>query len=111
MLGLFDKWNAALASDDPEKVADCYAPNGVLLPTVSNSVRSTRDGLVDYFTNFLKIKPQGVINEYGIRMEATDASGNPSVISNSGIYTFTFGIDGRVVQVCRHAPCFSAACA
>ena len=39
---LFADWNAALATGDPEKVADRYAPNAVLLPTVSNQVRSTR---------------------------------------------------------------------
>lgn len=100
VLGLFETWNASLASGDPEKVADLYAPNGVLLPTVSNSVRADREGLVDYFTNFLKLKPQGVIDEYGIREEACDANGNSTVISNSGIYTFTLGADGSQVQ-CR----------
>lgn len=98
VLGLFDKWNAALASEDPKKVADLYAPNGVLLPTVSNSVRSDYSGLVDYFTNFCKLKPQGVIDEYGIREEAVDSEGNSCVISNSGIYTFTLGTDGSKVQ-------------
>lgn len=101
VLGLFDKWNAALATEDPNKVADLYAPNGVLLPTVSNSVRSDRKGLVDYFTNFCKLKPQGVIDEYGVRQEAVDSDGNSSVISNSGIYTFTLGADGSIVQ-CRY---------
>ncbi|MCL1536223.1 SgcJ/EcaC family oxidoreductase, partial [Xanthomonas nasturtii] len=32
---LFDTWNAALATGNPDKVADLYAPDGVLLPTVS----------------------------------------------------------------------------
>lgn len=36
--GLFNVWNSALATLDPKKVADCYAPDGVLLPTVSNQV-------------------------------------------------------------------------
>ena len=35
----FDQWNAALATLDPEKVADMYAPGAVLLPTLSNKVR------------------------------------------------------------------------
>lgn len=98
VLALFDTWNAALASGDPKKVADLYAPDGVLLPTVSNSVRCDRKGLEDYFTNFLKLQPQGVIDEYGIRQEAVDSNGESSVISNSGIYTFTLGVDGSQVQ-------------
>jgi hypothetical protein len=32
---LFDEWNAALATGDPEKVADLYSPDAVLLPTLS----------------------------------------------------------------------------
>jgi hypothetical protein len=46
----FYVWNSALATLDPEKVADCYAPDSVLLPTVSNQVRTDRAGKVDYFT-------------------------------------------------------------
>lgn len=44
------------------QVADMYAPNGVLLPTVSNEYRSTREAIVRYFVSFLKYKPQGVID-------------------------------------------------
>lgn len=97
-LGLFSTWNAALATGDPETVADLYAPNAVLLPTVSNQARIDKAGLVNYFTAFLKLQPQGVIDQYGIRLEATDAAGNPSVISNSGIYTFTSGVDGAQIS-------------
>lgn len=39
ILALFDKWNAALATGDPQKVADMYAEQSELLPTVSNKVR------------------------------------------------------------------------
>lgn len=37
---LFDDWNQALATKDPEKVASLYAHDAVLLPTVSNEVRT-----------------------------------------------------------------------
>lgn len=36
----FDRWNAALQTRDPETVASLYAPDGILLPTVSNKVRT-----------------------------------------------------------------------
>ena len=42
----FDRWNAALATGDPEQVASLYAPDGVLLPTVSNKVRTDHAGKV-----------------------------------------------------------------
>ncbi|GAB2957117.1 calcium/calmodulin-dependent protein kinase type II [Streptomyces pseudoechinosporeus] len=56
---LFDGWNAALQTGDPEKVADKYAKDAVLLPTVSNKVRTDRAGIVDYFEHFLANKPVG----------------------------------------------------
>ncbi len=37
---LFDRWNAALRTGDPEKVAGLYAKDAVLLPTVSNRIRT-----------------------------------------------------------------------
>lgn len=57
--GLFDQWNGALATGDPEQVADLYAKDAVLLPTVSNRVRADRAGIVDYFEHFLANKPVG----------------------------------------------------
>nr|WP_107904685.1 SgcJ/EcaC family oxidoreductase [Streptomyces chartreusis] len=57
--GLFDQWNSALATGDPEQVADLYAKDAVLLPTVSNKVRADRAGIVDYFEHFLANKPVG----------------------------------------------------
>ena len=36
--GLFSLWNNALATLDPKQVAKRYAKNGVLLPTVSDTV-------------------------------------------------------------------------
>ncbi|MGW6911830.1 SgcJ/EcaC family oxidoreductase [Streptomyces sp. NPDC054940] len=59
VLGLFDQWNAALQTGDSEKVADLYAKDAVLLPTVSNNVRSDRAEIVDYFDHFLQNKPSG----------------------------------------------------
>jgi uncharacterized protein (TIGR02246 family) len=58
---MFDSWNTALASGDPFKVADLFVDNAVLLPTVSNSVRCDRQGIADYYTNFVKLQPQGTL--------------------------------------------------
>ncbi|MFJ7180404.1 SgcJ/EcaC family oxidoreductase [Streptomyces massasporeus] len=59
VLGLFDRWSAALQTGDPKKVADLYAKDAVLLPTVSNQVRTDRAGIVDHFEHFLQNKPVG----------------------------------------------------
>ncbi|MFJ6085811.1 SgcJ/EcaC family oxidoreductase [Streptomyces sp. NPDC092369] len=54
---LFDGWNAALRTGDPKKVANRYAPDAVLLPTVSNEIRTDRGEIIDYFEHFLPNKP------------------------------------------------------
>jgi len=61
--GLFNLWNDALATLDPKKVANRYAKKGVLLPTVSDVPRTDYPGIEDYFTNFLKLKPQGKVSK------------------------------------------------
>ncbi len=38
----FDLWNAALQTGNPETVADMYADDAVLLPTISNTPRTDR---------------------------------------------------------------------
>merc|ERR1712029_128236 len=41
--GLFNLWNDALATGDPQKVADRYTSDAVLLPTLSDEARYTND--------------------------------------------------------------------
>ena len=88
--GLFERWNNALASGDPDRVTALYAQDAVLLPTVSNKVRHNHDEIRDYFVGFLAKQPQGIIDEANVRFLADD------LVINSGVYTFTFG-DGSSV--------------
>jgi hypothetical protein len=62
--GLFNLWNDALATLDPKRVAARYAKRGVLLPTVSDVPRTDYPGIEDYFTKFLKLKPQGKVSTF-----------------------------------------------
>jgi uncharacterized protein (TIGR02246 family) len=87
---LFGLWNEALATLDPSKVADRYARNAILLPTVSNEPRTTREGITDYFASFLKNKPQGTIRS------GSTMSG-PNWAEDAGVYDFTMGADGSSV--------------
>ncbi|NKE60093.1 SgcJ/EcaC family oxidoreductase [Lentzea sp. PSKA42] len=112
---LFTDWNAALATGDAQKVADRYAPNAVLLPTVSNQVRSTRAEIVDYFEHFLQGKPSGTILDSHIAvLDADDAidagtyrfaltkDGKPSTVDAR--YTFVYEkIDGKWLIVNHHS--------
>jgi hypothetical protein len=60
---LFDLWNDALQTLDPETVAKRYAKDGVLLPTLSDVPRNDFEGIKDYFVGFLKKKPVGKVLE------------------------------------------------
>ncbi len=87
---LFDKWNHALQTGEPKKVAALYENNAILLPTVSNQVRHNHAEIEDYFVHFLAKGPVGEIDEANVRIFG-------ELAINSGIYTFTFK-DGGVVQ-------------
>jgi uncharacterized protein (TIGR02246 family) len=90
---LFDEWNAALATGNPEKVADLYAPDAVLLPTLSPQIRTTRAGIVDYFAHLLPSKPQAEITQEIITVLDQDDA------LNTGLYTFTLTQNGVQQQV------------
>ncbi|MFS8097761.1 SgcJ/EcaC family oxidoreductase [Lentzea alba] len=90
---LFADWNAALATGDAQKVADRYAPNAVLLPTVSNQVRSTRAEIVDYFEHFLQNKPSGeILDSHVAVLNADDAI-------DAGTYRFALTKEGKPTTV------------
>ncbi|KAG2451699.1 hypothetical protein HYH02_003479 [Chlamydomonas schloesseri] len=89
VLGLFAAWNAALKTLDSQTVANMYAPTAVLLPTVSNQYRTTRDEIIDYFDHFLPKGPQGALDKYEIRHLAD------GVVQLLGIYTFTMTLQGN----------------
>jgi uncharacterized protein (TIGR02246 family) len=90
VVALFDSWNAALATLNPDTVTTLYAEDAVLLPTVSNQVRHNHTEIRDYFVSFLQKSPQGVIDESNVRILSDTHA------TNSGVYTFTFGDDSSV---------------
>lgn len=100
VLELFSRWNAALATGNPDAVTELYAPDAILLPTVSNQVRHNHEEIRDYFVNFLAKEPQGVIDEANVRFLGDDLA------INSGVYTFTFGngdqVTARFTYLYRH---------
>jgi uncharacterized protein (TIGR02246 family) len=91
--GLFDQWNASLATGKPAEVVKRYAPKATLLPTVSNKVRTTPAEITDYFDHFLLLKPQGTINYRHIQVLDKDTA------VDSGVYTFDITKDGKPAKV------------
>ena len=90
VLGLFDQWNTALSTLNPDTVTTLYADNAVLLPTVSNQVRHNHEEIRDYFVGFLQKSPQGVVDEFNVNILSD------THVTNSGVYTFTFGDGSKV---------------
>ena len=88
----FVMWNNALQTGDPDKVVACYAPNAILLPTVSAKVRHNHEEIRDYFVHFLAKKPIGRITEDNIRLY-------DDIAINSGLYTFSLAENGSRADV------------
>lgn len=88
---LFQLWNMALATEDPDAVTARYSKNAVLLPTVSDVPRTTPELINDYFVGFLEKKPQGEILESTIHM-------GHNWCQDMGIYEFTMGATGDKVK-------------
>ena len=92
---LFDRWNDALQTRDPDAVTGLYSDDATLLPTLSNKVRRNHAEIRDYFEGFLRKKPRGIVNESNVRDFG-------DVAIRSGIYTFELTTDGKTSTVpCR----------
>ena len=98
VLNAFQKWNNALKTLNPENVIDLYSADAILLPTVADNVRTTKEDRRQYFTDFLALQPEGELDEYHIRLIGRDALGLPNAVSNQGIYTFELKTSGKKVQ-------------
>ena len=84
---LYEIWNSALKTGNPDNVVSCYAEDAILLPTVSARVHRNHEEIRDYFVFFLTKKPVGKITEQNIRIYG-------DIAVNSGLYTFTLTVGG-----------------
>jgi len=82
-------------SKDASHILPLYADDGVLWGTISQTIRTDKAGLTDYFVNACKKLPKlsvefkdPVIRVYG---------GDTAI--NSGYYTFSYEKDGQMVQL------------
>ncbi len=85
----FEKWNEALQTKDPQKVAECYLPQGELFGTVSGKIRQGREEIAGYFEHFLESDPSGKILESNIEVVSEET------YLETGIYQFTLTKNGE----------------
>ncbi len=90
----FTKFNDSWATKDPAKVTSLFAKDAVLLATVSNTPRTTPEGINDYFTSFLKKNPVGTIDSSTVRIDCKTAS-------RVGTWTVTFTDDQGVKSIVK----------
>jgi uncharacterized protein (TIGR02246 family) len=86
---LFDDWNQALHSGNPDAIVQLYCPEAVLLPTADDDVRVGHARIRDYFVHFMAGAPQGRI------LERHTQTGWDMLV-DMGSYAFRFA-DGRDV--------------
>ncbi len=79
---LFDGWNLSLASLDPDTVTQRYWNDAVLLPTVSNTPRTSPSMIRDYFVHFLEKHPRGRIDSRTVQIGC-------NLAMDMGTYTFS----------------------
>lgn len=93
--GLFNQWNDALSTMDPDAVAQRYSKNAVLLPTISDAPLTDYESIKDYFTSFLKEEPRGKILESQI-------SAGKNWYKDVGVYEFSMGNTDDSVVTARY---------
>lgn len=70
----FDTFNAAFKSRNPDTVTALFAPDAVLLATVSNTPRTTKAEIRDYFVGFLKNAPVGTVETSTVKLGCSKAT-------------------------------------
>ena len=87
---LFERWNDALQTKDPQQVAKLYSRDAILLPTLSDLPRTDHDTIVDYCSHFLEKSPKGSIDQREILIGC-------NMLQDAGLYSFTFA-DGTSAE-------------
>eukprot|EP00961_Rhodomonas_salina_P211227 2852350-Rhodomonas_salina.1 len=83
----FQKWNDALQTKDPKKVASLYSTSDLsFLPTVSPEHIKDLDNTEDYFTAFVQKHPFGTITD-----DSVTVFDDGEAYLHSGMYTFELG--------------------
>jgi len=85
----FNRWNEALLSRDPKKVAELYTEDVTFLPTLSPDFKFGQEETEGYFKHFLEKNPEGkVIAEKFQTL-------SPKSYLHSGMYDFVVDQNGE----------------
>jgi uncharacterized protein (TIGR02246 family) len=97
VMQLFDRWNAALATGNPDLVAALYADDAVLLPALSDRLVVGRDQVRAHFSQFLGLHPQASVTTRAIDTDCATA-----VDSGTYVYRVTGRRKGTRMLISGH---------
>jgi uncharacterized protein (TIGR02246 family) len=88
------EWISAFNTRDPDRIAALYAPDAILWGTVSKTIRTTHQEILEYFTESATKRPnlRMFLGEYHVRIYG-------DIATNSGYYTSRNPVDGQDVVI------------
>ncbi|WP_282283918.1 SgcJ/EcaC family oxidoreductase [Pseudomonas sp. PS02302] len=88
-------WAATVATRDVDAILALYAPDAILVPTLSNEVRDSEDSRREYFRNFLA--NEGLVCDVEIFKKRV--SSKLSTVVVGGLYVFHYRDGEQVISV------------
>lgn len=88
-------WAATVATRDVEAILALYAPDAILVPTLSNEVRDSEDSRREYFRNFLA--NEGLVCD--VQIFKKRVSSKLSTVVVGGLYVFHYREGDRAISV------------
>ncbi|KTT20907.1 protein kinase [Pseudomonas oryzihabitans] len=88
-------WAATVATRNVEAILALYAPDAILVPTLSNEVRDCQDSRREYFRNFLA--NEGLVCD--VQIFKKRVSSKLSTVVVGGLYVFHYREGDAVVSV------------
>jgi len=85
------QWAATVTTGDVEKLLSLYAPDAILVPTLSNRVRDCEESRRHYFDSFLA--NDGLVCD--IQVFKKRVSRKLGTVVVGGLYTFAYRQDGE----------------
>lgn len=88
------EWIATFNTRDPARISALYAPDAILWGTVSKTIRTTPEEILEYFTESATRRPnlRMSLGEYYVRLYG-------DIATNSGYYTSRNPVDGQEVVI------------
>ena len=88
------EWIATFNTRDPARISALYAPDAILWGTVSKTIRTTQQEILEYFTESAASRPnlRMFLGEHYVRLYG-------DIATNSGYYISRNPVDGREVVI------------